>query len=347
MKCSCGADLPAGAKFCSQCGRVVSETQEKRFCQYCGSALYPGSAFCGKCGKRVIVVAAAVSAAPPVEDRQPKKKKVPKGTCPSCGAVLYPGAAFCGKCRTPVPPSSSPAAPSAPMASSSALGGIRKSVRPLQTWAESKISNRKRAKQILIILLVIGLCMTSTGLCGRAIFGKVVNEVKRSPLIAGSSSPVAMMLNNIKNRLAIKLIVSVIRNDPSGFVKASEEIAHTVGGIAGMGSGYTDVVGWIAGQSALEAFTETRESVKNSAGGYWVLLVIMAYYKEFLIIGIILAVSAALLWFLLGGSFRDFKALKLMPAAWVGGSWITIMLALGIFAFIRISGMAHNLMGGI
>lgn len=48
-KCSeCGADLPAGAKFCFQCGKAVPSAS---FCIHCGQPLPSGAKFCPSCGK--------------------------------------------------------------------------------------------------------------------------------------------------------------------------------------------------------------------------------------------------------------------------------------------------------
>ena len=46
MRCSrCGADCPAGAKFCGQCGAPLSSN-----CPSCGAANPPEHKFCGQCG---------------------------------------------------------------------------------------------------------------------------------------------------------------------------------------------------------------------------------------------------------------------------------------------------------
>lgn len=48
-KCSvCGAAVPAGAKFCPECGSSV-----KRVCPKCGASLSPSAKFCPDCGAKV------------------------------------------------------------------------------------------------------------------------------------------------------------------------------------------------------------------------------------------------------------------------------------------------------
>jgi len=46
---TCGAQLRAGAQFCSQCGRPV-DTAARRICARCDQSLRPGAAYCGHCG---------------------------------------------------------------------------------------------------------------------------------------------------------------------------------------------------------------------------------------------------------------------------------------------------------
>ncbi|RMF67872.1 MAG: zinc-ribbon domain-containing protein [Calditrichaeota bacterium] len=53
MKCSnCSAELPRGAKFCSECGQKVTKAGG-RSCTNCGSSLKPGASFCHNCGTPV------------------------------------------------------------------------------------------------------------------------------------------------------------------------------------------------------------------------------------------------------------------------------------------------------
>ena len=54
----CGAALPAGTKFCNNCGSkveaapVAAQTQSI-FCAGCGAALPAGTKFCNSCGQRL------------------------------------------------------------------------------------------------------------------------------------------------------------------------------------------------------------------------------------------------------------------------------------------------------
>jgi ribosomal protein L40E len=46
----CNSQIPAGSKFCLQCGEKVSEAL---FCMNCGEKLPPNARFCLKCGNKV------------------------------------------------------------------------------------------------------------------------------------------------------------------------------------------------------------------------------------------------------------------------------------------------------
>lgn len=51
MKCpKCGQDVPAGAKFCPNCGEKMNV---QKFCPNCGKPLTPGAKFCSECGQKV------------------------------------------------------------------------------------------------------------------------------------------------------------------------------------------------------------------------------------------------------------------------------------------------------
>ena len=45
---NCKAQLPAGSKFCNQCGAKLGAK-----CPSCGADVKPGSAFCSKCGQKL------------------------------------------------------------------------------------------------------------------------------------------------------------------------------------------------------------------------------------------------------------------------------------------------------
>ena len=46
----CGSKVPAGAKFCSECGEKMPVAQ---FCSECGTKLAPGAKFCSNCGHKL------------------------------------------------------------------------------------------------------------------------------------------------------------------------------------------------------------------------------------------------------------------------------------------------------
>jgi len=72
----CNSVVPAGAKFCVNCGSPME--QKKEVCKACGAELIPGMKFCGQCGAPVAV----------------------SRNCKVCGAELAPGQLFCGSCGT-------------------------------------------------------------------------------------------------------------------------------------------------------------------------------------------------------------------------------------------------------
>lgn len=57
--CSCGAELPVGAKFCGKCGRKTEVAPAPPpdaatdTCPGCGAALNPGTKFCARCGRQI------------------------------------------------------------------------------------------------------------------------------------------------------------------------------------------------------------------------------------------------------------------------------------------------------
>ena len=70
---SCGAELPADARFCMKCGEQLVVIKK---CPKCGHTLDEDANFCSNCGYKL---------------KGPDK-------CPHCGADLPPGAKFCTKC---------------------------------------------------------------------------------------------------------------------------------------------------------------------------------------------------------------------------------------------------------
>ncbi len=71
----CGNLTPAGAKFCSKCGKPL----QTWICWRCQSPVPIDRKFCGVCGA-------------------PKEKPVDRQICPRCGHANLPGRKFCGKC---------------------------------------------------------------------------------------------------------------------------------------------------------------------------------------------------------------------------------------------------------
>ncbi len=71
----CQSPVPAGMKFCGNCGAPAAAAS---VCPKCQSTVAPGMKFCGNCGQSL----AAASAA----------------TCPKCNSPVPPGAKFCGTC---------------------------------------------------------------------------------------------------------------------------------------------------------------------------------------------------------------------------------------------------------
>jgi hypothetical protein len=49
---SCGAVIPAGARFCAGCGKPVQQTATP-MCPKCGKPVHAGEKFCGSCGRRL------------------------------------------------------------------------------------------------------------------------------------------------------------------------------------------------------------------------------------------------------------------------------------------------------
>jgi hypothetical protein len=68
MKCSsCGAENPAGHKFCGSCGTALAA-----ICSSCGTANYPEQKFCGECGVPLAPSAASGLASAPVDSAGPE-----------------------------------------------------------------------------------------------------------------------------------------------------------------------------------------------------------------------------------------------------------------------------------
>ena len=54
---NCGAEVPAGQKFCSNCGNAIAQAEapaaSAAVCPTCGEPVEPGTKFCSKCGSPI------------------------------------------------------------------------------------------------------------------------------------------------------------------------------------------------------------------------------------------------------------------------------------------------------
>lgn len=94
----CGAEVPAGAAFCSSCGSAipkaetaVSDNADEIKCEHCGAMIKRGLRFCTSCGNPVD--STPIPAETPVET-------VAERVCPNCGAKIEDNTAFCTECGT-------------------------------------------------------------------------------------------------------------------------------------------------------------------------------------------------------------------------------------------------------
>ena len=72
----CGASIPAGSKFCLECGEKVEKVPDNMItCPECGQAVVKGK-FCPECGHKLI------------------------SACPNCGEAVSSGTKFCPQCGT-------------------------------------------------------------------------------------------------------------------------------------------------------------------------------------------------------------------------------------------------------
>lgn len=88
MPCShCGAEIPAGSRFCPECGRPVvredSNAEVPRLCPQCGSPVAEGSRFCATCGQPVPLVGRATAPFPPVEPPPAPDRRLPPPPLPA------------------------------------------------------------------------------------------------------------------------------------------------------------------------------------------------------------------------------------------------------------------------
>lgn len=86
----CGAELAAGAGFCTSCGTAVPRASTPTItsdykCDNCGAPVTAEMKFCVSCGK-------------PVDFKTLANRK----TCRNCGAMIEDGMRFCTTCGAPV-----------------------------------------------------------------------------------------------------------------------------------------------------------------------------------------------------------------------------------------------------
>ncbi len=134
---TCGAQVPAGAIFCDNCGSSLAGVPARPatapppavnagpLCPTCGESVLPGEMFCGNCGASLAPAApsyappaapapwessqpswpppAAPQPAAPWESSSPSWPSDPKpqavgNACPTCGAAVQPSDTFCDNC---------------------------------------------------------------------------------------------------------------------------------------------------------------------------------------------------------------------------------------------------------
>ena len=189
--------------------------------------------------------------------------------------------------------------------------------------------DKTRTKTIMLIAFVLGIAVLAAGISGRIVMGRITDEIMSTEYVSSMDEAIygfRDVLNRGIGGLALKLTVSVIKNDSTGFTKAVKEVVKSIGSIADS-SGIGDLVlSPIFEEVAAEAFQEGRRQLVESAGSYMPLLQFAAYYSELLIIGGIISGVSLLLWFLMGGSLRDLKRIKIVAA--IGIAWIVVVIVM-------------------
>lgn len=291
MKCECGAEVSAGARFCGKCGKLLP-VYSKLFCGKCGVQLYPGAKFCGKCGT-------------PCN---------PISRCTKCGKSFWGIGALCDTCKA------------IKTHDSSWVGTIKEKTEPARMWADGKVTDKKRAKQLIITALVVGLCIAFAGLAGKFTMGRISANMRNAEIFSGMDSELGGLLNRSAGNAITNLIISMIKNDSSGFVSTINQISSIAGSMAGDPYGMNGLGTILFGSFAQEAFAETRTQLIQQAGVYWPLLQAMAYYNELLTIGIIISLISAILWFLLDGKSSDVMTLNMVSVLYIGAGWVVVVI---------------------
>ena len=193
--------------------------------------------------------------------------------------------------------------------------------------------DQKKVWMVLIVAFVIGFCALTAGISGRIVMGKITDQTMSSfdKSSEGEMQEIGHLLNRSMGKTSVNLVVSLIKNDSSGFVKVTKDVLKSIGSAMGS-SGMIDLlVEWLGTESAQEAFEYTRNQLVESAGVYMPLLQFAAYYHELLLIGGILAGVSLLLWFLTGGNLKSLKGMKILLA--IAVIWIIVVVVLTILVY--------------
>jgi ribosomal protein L40E len=110
----CGAEVPAGSRFCNHCGGPVEMAKPLTLdtvCPSCGAVVTAGNKFCNRCGTtltqpaaqtaRPTVPSAAQTAqpvVPPTTPKVPMSAPVTGDQCKYCGSPIPAGNNFCPTC---------------------------------------------------------------------------------------------------------------------------------------------------------------------------------------------------------------------------------------------------------
>lgn len=98
-KCSCGAVLSSGSKFCPACGKAVATVASIQ-CENCGNQLSPNAKFCNGCGTPVATSIRPVSSAEarPTQFAQPVQPVQQQFIDCICGSKVPMGQTLCMTC---------------------------------------------------------------------------------------------------------------------------------------------------------------------------------------------------------------------------------------------------------
>lgn len=100
VRCAqCGAEVQAGAAFCSSCGAAMPKAQPAQKdglvqCEGCGAMVSKDVRFCTSCGRPMGHPSAPEAA------RGQEAAAAPKKLCPNCGTEAENDSGFCVECGT-------------------------------------------------------------------------------------------------------------------------------------------------------------------------------------------------------------------------------------------------------